>query len=168
MALITGMAAHGAAAAEDNLLLHGALVEEPCVLKPGDEDIRLDFGGIIDKYLYRYGRTQAKPFNLTLQDCDVSLGKTVTISFRGTESKALPGLLALNGDSRTSGIALGIETVAGKPIPLNKSGRGYVLVNGDNSLQLQVYIQAEAEAIAKKTIEPGEFAAVATFGLQYE
>lgn len=36
---------------ENNVHLYGALVAEPCVVPSGDEEIHLDFGSIIDKYL---------------------------------------------------------------------------------------------------------------------
>lgn len=167
LALCAGLSMHWAAAA-DNMLLHGALVAEPCTLQPGDEDIQLDFGTVIDKYLYANGRTSAKPFSLTLLDCDVSLGKTVKITFGGVESPALPGLLLPQSAGQVSGIALGIETAAGKPVTLNKPSQGQTLANGNNSLQLQAYIQGEPGAIAGKNIGLGEFTATATFGLEYE
>ncbi|CUY36361.1 MULTISPECIES: fimbrial protein [Serratia] len=159
--------ASGSALAADNMYFHGALVAEPCTLRPGDEDIRLDFGSVIDKYLYTYGRTPGKAFNLVLQDCDLSLGKTVKVTFTGAESAALPGLLLPDGGSPL-GIALGIETMAGSPVALNKPSQGYALANGSNSLQLQVYIQGEPAAIAQKSIGLGVFSSVATFALEYE
>lgn len=167
LALIAGLGIPWLVAA-DNMLLHGALVAEPCTLRPGDEGIQLDFGTVIDKYLYTYGRTPAKPFSLTLLECDVSLGKTVKITFSGTESSALPGLLAPQSTGQASGIALGIETAAGNPVELNKPSQGYGLANGSNILQLQAYIQGEPGAIAGRDIGLGEFSAMATFELEYE
>jgi len=159
--------ASGSGVAADNMYFHGALVAEPCTLRPGDEDIRLDFGSVIDKYLYAHGRTPGKAFGLTLEDCDLSLGKTVKITFTGAESLALPGLLAPDGGS-PHGIALGIETMAGAPVALNKPSQSYVLANGGNSVQLQVYIQGEEAAIAQRNIGLGAFSSVATFALEYE
>ncbi|HEB0103791.1 TPA: fimbrial protein [Serratia marcescens] len=155
-------------AAIDNLRFSGALVAEPCTLRPGDEDIRLEFGTVIDKYLYAYGRTPGKAFSLVLQDCDISLGNSVKVTFNGAESITLPGLLRPDGDSLAKGIALGLETAAGKPLALNKPSEAYVIGKGSNSLQLQVYVQGEPEAIAQKRIGLGAFSAVATFGLEYE
>ena len=156
------------ARAADNMVFHGALVAEPCTLRPGDEDISLDFGPVIDKYLYSYGRTQTKRFELVLQECDISLGNTVKVTFSGTGSTALPGLLALNDVSQASGIALGIETGDGKPVPLNKAAPPYLLSRGGNVLQFQAYIQGEPQAIAQKKINPGAFSAVATFAIEYQ
>ncbi|MEN4243661.1 fimbrial protein [Serratia marcescens] len=158
----------GGVIAAENMHFSGALVAEPCTLRPGDEDIRLDFGTVIDKYLYTYGRTEGKAFSLVLQDCDISLGNSVKVTFTGAESAALPGLLRPDGGSLAKGIALGLETATGAPLALNKPSEGYAIGKGSNSLQLQVYVQGEPEAIAQKSIGLGAFSAVATFGLEYE
>ncbi|MCC4106644.1 fimbrial protein [Serratia ureilytica] len=168
LALVAGLGIQGAAAAAENIRLYGALVAEPCTLRPGDEDVRLDFGTVVDKYLYANGRTPAKAFSLTLQDCDLSLGKTVKVTFSGTKSLELPELLALDGASQASGIALGLETADGKPVALNKPSQGFTLAKGSTRLALQVYVQGEPTALAKKSIGLGAFSAVATFGLAYE
>jgi type 1 fimbria pilin len=167
LALMAGLCAQGLSAA-DNMLFHGALVAEPCTLKSGDEDVNLDFGTVIDKYLYTHGRTPAKSFSLTLQDCDLSLGKTVKVTFSGNSSMELPELLALDGGSQANGIALGLETATGQPVILNKPSQGIALNGGSTSLVWQVYVQGEPTALAKKSIGLGEFSAVATFGLAYE
>ncbi len=103
-----------------------------------------------------------------MQDCDLSLGKTVKVTFNGNKSLELPDLLALDGGSQASGIALGLETAAGQPVVLNKPSQGMTLASGGNSLALQVYVQGEPTAIAQKSIGLGAFSAVATFGLEYE
>ncbi|MBO2006675.1 type 1 fimbrial protein [Serratia marcescens] len=124
----------------------------------------MELDPVIDKYLYMHSRTPAKPFSLTLQDCDVSVGKTVKLTFSGTRKRRLARPAGFGWRQRAS-IALGIAT-AGKPV-VNKPGQGYALVNGTNSLQLQVYIERR-EAIAQKKISLGAFSAVTTFGLEYE
>ena len=154
--------------AAENMRLHGALLAEPCVIPPGDETVVLDFDTVIDKYLYLNTRTPGQPFTLHLAQCDLSLGKTVRVTFSGTESTALPGLLALNGASQASGIAIGMETPQGEPLPINQQGKAQALVSGDNILTAQAYVQGETDALKHKTIERGPFSAVATFSLEYE
>lgn len=44
------------------MYLQGALVAEPCVIPLSDEEITLDFGTIIDKYLYLNTRTFLMPY----------------------------------------------------------------------------------------------------------
>ncbi|EGS1685947.1 type 1 fimbrial protein [Enterobacter cloacae] len=167
-ALIAGSLAFSCVAQADNVHLHGALVAEPCVIAPGDENVRLDFGTVIDKYLYANDRTHGQAFEIHLTECDLSLGKTVKVTFSGRENSSLKGLLAIDGGSRASGIAIGMETQAGQPLPLNKIGDGYRLISGSNTLTVLAYVQGEPEAIAHRTIERGPFSAIATFSLEYE
>ncbi|MFJ4235940.1 fimbrial protein [Serratia nevei] len=163
--LLLGLSALPAGAV-DNMKFIGALVAEPCVIPPGQETVALDFGSVVDKYLYLNQRTPGTSFDITLADCDLSLGKTVRITLSGTESLALPGLLA--PASQAGGIAIGLETPAGKAVPLNRPGDKFSLASGANGIRLQAYVRGEPEAIANKTIGRGAFSAVATFSLEYE
>lgn len=166
--LIAGVLAFSGQVQADNVRLHGALVAEPCVIAPGDENVRLDFGTVIDKYLYANERTHGQAFDIRLGECDLSLGKTVKVTFSGTENLRLKGLLAIDGGSKASGIAIGMETQGGQPLPLNKAGEGYRLVAGNNTLTVLAYVQGEPEAIAQRRIVRGPFSAIATFRLEYE
>lgn len=161
---------HAAQAADDenNVHFYGALAAEPCVIPPGQEEIQLDFGTIVDKYLYQNTRTLGQPFEIRLTECDLTLTKTVSVMFLGTESIALPGLLAVDSGSGATGIAIGLETQAAKQLPLNKASDSYQLQNGSNTISLKAYVQGEPQAIANKTIGRGAFSAVATFRLEYE
>ena len=152
----------------DNVRLHGVLVAEPCVIAPGGESVALDFGTVIDKYLYTNQRTRGQTFEIRLTECDASLGKTVKVAFSGIENPNLTGLLAVAGGSQANGIAIGMETLAGQKLPLNKPGEGFRLVNGSNTLTMLAFVQGEAQAIANKSIERGPFSAIATFSLEYE
>ncbi|HGM6909399.1 TPA: fimbrial protein [Serratia marcescens] len=155
------------AGAADNLRFSGALVAEPCVIPPGQETIALDFGNVVDKYLYLNQRTPGVPFAITLADCDLSLGKTVTVTLSGKESAALPGLLAPAAGSQAAGIAIGLESAAGEALPVNRPGGKVSLASGSNNIRLQAYVQGEPDAIAKKALVRGTFDAVATFTLEY-
>ncbi|ATM76049.1 MULTISPECIES: fimbrial protein [Serratia] len=153
----------------DNLHFRGALVAEPCVIPPGEESIQLDFGTVIDKYLYLNQRTHGQQFAIPLAECDLTLGSTgVRVTFRGNENVSLPGLLALDAASQASGIAIGLEAADGKPLPLNHAGERYLLAKGSNLMVFKAYVQGEPEALAEKTINRGPFNAVATFSLEYE
>lgn len=156
------------AAGDNNLYLHGALVAEPCVIPPGDEEITLDFGTIIDKYLYLNTRTLGQAFEIHLEECDLTLGKTVSVTFTGTENQALPGLLAIDGGSEATGIAIGFETPSAKPLPLNTQSDTSLLQDGGNIIALRAYVQGEPDALRDQRIKRGLFSAVATFHLEYE
>lgn len=69
--------------AADNLSFKGNLVEEACTLRPGDEAITLELWDVTSKHLYINTRTQGKGFKVHLEDCDTSIGNTVTITLGG-------------------------------------------------------------------------------------
>lgn len=157
-----------AAPPQVSVLYSGNLVAEPCTLLPENENVIVDFGSVVDKYLYLNNRTHGVPFQLNLTDCDLGLGKTLKVTFNGPESTALPGLLALAAESQASGIAIGMETEQGQPLPLNAASGKYPLQDGNTVIRLQAYIQGEPAAITDKTIGRGPFNAIATFNLEYE
>ncbi|MEG2734529.1 MAG: fimbrial protein [Hafnia sp.] len=156
------------AADDNNVHLHGALVVEPCVILPGDEEISLNFSTIIDKYLYLNTRTLGQTFEIHLKECDLTVGKTVRLTITGTESSALPGLLAIDGSSEASGIVIGLETASAKPLPLNQTSNKLLLQEGSNVIALKAYVQGEPTALRDQSIGRGPFSATATFNLEYE
>ncbi|CUZ17754.1 MULTISPECIES: fimbrial protein [Serratia] len=166
MALLIVFTPH--ARAEDNLYFHGELVAEPCVIPPGSEIVPLDFGTVIDKYLYSYQRTLPIPLSIQLAECDLSLGQSLTVTFVGSENGSLPGYLALDTGSQARGVAIGLESMEGKSLPLNKRGEKISLVSGNNQIRLQAYIRGEPLALQSRTIVRGDFSAAVTFNLEYE
>ncbi|MEB5742700.1 type 1 fimbrial protein [Klebsiella aerogenes] len=157
-----------ATAAEDNVKLSGTLVAEPCVIPPGEENVRLEFGTVVDKYLYANQRTKSQPFTIHLTECDPDIAGTVSVTFAGTPSPTLPGLLALDAGSGATGVAIGLETPDGKLLRLGQVTAAVPLEAGENQLVYQAYVQGEPEAIANRNIGRGEFTATANFSLNYE
>lgn len=155
-------------ALDNNVQISGRLVTEPCTLDPATSDIPLAFGNLVAKYFYSTNRTPGEPFVIRLQNCDTSVGKTATVTFTGTESRGLPGLMVPNGGG-AQGIAFGIETddVRAQPVPLNKPSPVFDLGNGTTELHLQGYVQGEPDAIANQSILTGPFTGTATFELAY-
>lgn len=153
---------------DNNVHFHGALVAEPCVIAPGDENLQLNFGSVVDKYLYKNTRTHALPLEIRLAECDLTLVNMVKITFSGTENITLPGLLSIDEGSEASGIAIGLETADGKLLPINKKSDKYQLQNGINIIAFKGYVQGEPKAIVEKSIKRGSFSSVATFNLEYE
>ncbi|TQI82262.1 type 1 fimbria pilin [Serratia fonticola] len=156
------------ACAQDNMRFYGALVAEPCVIPPGKETITLDFGTVVDKYLYQHQRTLGQRFELHLAQCDLSLAKRVKVSFTGVPNMALPGMLALDGGSEAQGIAIGLETLDAKRLPIDEPSEQYGLLAGSNIIVLRAFIQGEPKALMDRTIKRGSFAGTATFTLEYE
>ncbi|QOY69024.1 MULTISPECIES: fimbrial protein [unclassified Pseudomonas] len=165
LVLSLGLIAEGNAA--DNLSFRGNLVEEACTIRPGDEAITLELWDLTSKYLYLNTRSLGKVFKLHLEDCDTTVGNTVTITFGGRENPELPGLLALDGGSGASGIAVGLETPANNPLPLNTVSDRQVLSDGNNVIELKAYVQGEPRAIQDQTIGHGAYTVTSTFTLDY-
>lgn len=146
----------------------GTLVDEPCTVDPADTDIQLDFGTVIDTYLYLNTRTNSQPFTIHLENCDID-GWTgeggVITRFEGTQSAELPGYLAFS-DS-TMGAAIGIEEADGTFLGLGKNSAPHQLNDGSVALTFQAFVQGEPTALEKKSIALGSFSATATFFLEY-
>lgn len=166
--LLTSTFTGAQAAGGTGVSMHGTLVAEPCIIPLGEGEIRLDFGTVAEKFLYKHARTAAQPFSIHLADCDLSIGTTVKMTFLGTESTALQGLLAPDVGSNARGIAIGIETPDAKAVKINKASDRFTLRSGDNHIPFRAWIQGEPQAISQQKIKPGSVSATATFELQYE
>lgn len=160
--------ANNALAAEDNVHFSGVLVAEPCSLPDINSDIQLNFGTVVEKYLYQYQRTRSQPFTISLKDCDPTLMSTVSVKFQGTADTELTDLLALDASSTAKGVAIGIELEDGTLLPLNKTGPYNQLSSGENTLKFNAFVQAQPTVIANKSLKAGEFKAISTFILSYQ
>ncbi|MFH6569242.1 MULTISPECIES: fimbrial protein [Pseudomonas] len=156
----------GAGLAADNLTLSGALVAAACKIKAGDEVLAVDLGAVTNADLYLYTRTVGKTFQIHLEDCNTGISNSVTTTFSGTENTKLPGLLALGGTIE-KGVAIGLETLGGTPLPLNVASARQALSNGANVIAFKVFIKGEPQAVANRLIKPGYYTAVSTFTLDY-
>lgn len=151
--------------AADNLRMDGTLVAEPCSLDAKAADVSVDFKNIIDKALYANTRTPGQAFAIDLTDCDPSMGKKVSVIFKGQEDSVLPGLLAITGTAK--GVAVGIETESGQPVEINKSTLEFPIDRPNLHLVFQGYVQGEPDALANHQIVVGAFSSIATFELDY-
>ena len=146
----------------------GTLVDEPCTVDPNDTDIQLDFGTIVDKYLYKNTRTHSQPFTIHLLDCNIDGwggDGTVTARFEGSESLSLPGFLAFS--EPTMGAAIGIEESDGTFLGLNKNSIPVKLADGSVALNYQAFVQGEPDALKNESLTLGDFSATTTFFLEY-
>lgn len=155
-------------AAEDNLYFSGTLVNEPCALAEEDQLVELDFKTVVDKDLYLNGRTVGRPIELHLQNCDLGTGqRSVSITFNGNESSDPAGLLLVQS-ATVKGLMVGLETPAGKALPLNKIHRMGDLSSGSYQISFHAYLQGKAEVLANRALGQGDFDASLTFALTYE
>lgn len=160
-------ASTGSVQADVDVNVSGVVVLRACSIRPGDDKIPLHFGSLTSEYLYSMTRTPGRDFAIGLVECDTGIADTVTVTFTGNRNPELPGLLAIDTSSNASGIAIGIETAAGNPLPLDTVSDEQAIGDGSNVIALKAYLQGEPTAIANRTIEPGAFSATSTFTLGY-
>ncbi|MBL5898804.1 type 1 fimbrial protein [Lelliottia amnigena] len=160
--------ANTAHAADDNVHFSGALVSEPCTLPEADQDIHLDFGTVIEQYLYQYQRTKSQSFTIHLTECDPTILNTVSVTFQGAADTELTNMLALDESSISKGVAIGLELADGTPLAINKSSPYTQLTTGNNSLTFNAFAQAKPSVVTRKSLTEGEFTATASFMLTYQ
>ncbi|MEQ1964066.1 fimbrial protein [Xenorhabdus khoisanae] len=140
-----------------------------CSIKTEDQNIEVDFGNISNRDLYQKHRTENQRFSLRLENCDPRVTKRLKIKFAGESSKELPGLLAIRSTAGTGGVAIGMETTDGTPIPFNKTSEFPLLADSRNNvIPFRAYIQAEPSALQEKKIGVGRFTAIAAFEVNYD
>lgn len=151
---------------------HGEVVSEPCEVDINADGQDVDFGTIAIKTFYAEGRSESKPFSINLKNCDISISKTVLVSFTGTEDGEQTGYLSLQS-AKVKGLAVGLESVSGDVqsptsfIPLNNGSAKYNLNQGANSLKFSAFIKASPKSIADHSITEGDFSTTAEFHLEY-
>lgn len=169
--LMAGMAQHSAQAASADVVLKGSLVAEPCTVTAGSDgdNVVVDFGTIAEKTFYslKSRRTWLQPFHILLKECDLSLGKTVKITFTGTEDPEQSGLLAVKGNNGVAHVAVGLQTPDGQAFDFNQQSDVYMLQSGITQLDFKAYLQASDEGVRTESVGRGVFEAVSTFELEY-
>jgi len=137
------------------------------MLDPKDGQIDIDIGSVSDKYLYSYQRSPGTPFAIHLLNCDLSLGKEVTIEFTGVEDSLQPGFLKLFSGG-AQGVAVGFETPEHVFVPLLEKIDFIALQPGENIIALQMFVSGEKSAISQKNILPGSIETAAEFRIEYQ
>ncbi|MBC8944998.1 MULTISPECIES: fimbrial protein [Xenorhabdus] len=170
---LLGIGSQQGAYAKDNLRqnvrITMTVLAPPCVIKPEDKFMEVNFGNIINRDLYLYHRTPSQQLRLHLEECDPRAAQKVKIRFIGQESREQPGLLAFSYGSSASGAAIGMEKLDGTPLPFNKTAQFRLSdTSSNNVIPFQAYVKADPSALLQNKIGVGEFNAMATFELSYE
>lgn len=150
----------------------GSVIDSPCSVAPGDEDIDVPLGQISNKVLSgtsaAYSQTQ--PITIRLHDCvfaDNSAPK-VTVKFAGTADSQNAQLYANTGTAQGVGIRL-MDTMAGNiPLKANDPSAERVLTLGENLLKFGARLEAvSGSGSGSGTIATGTVAADVTFSFDY-
>lgn len=166
LSLLLGGIAFSSQAGSDTLLLTitGEVVSQPCVLKAGDENIKVDMSTITDADLARDKEGPTKPFQIHLEQCNASVAKSVKVTFSGTAAAGDAAVLALTPTSEAKGIGIGLREKDNTILPINKASRPVKVNDGNTTLDFGTYVKL----LSLPDLKPGKFTATANFKLEYE
>ncbi|HBU6130984.1 TPA: fimbrial protein [Enterobacter chuandaensis] len=106
---------------------------------------------------------QAKAFNISLENCDVTTYTNATVTFHGQSSPEQAGVLANTaGSGAATGVALQLFGPDGNKLDVEKESSSQSLSTGTNKIPMSVdYVTTNAEPTA------GAVESVATFQITY-
>lgn len=157
----------------------GSVINSPCSIAPGDEDIDVPLGQVANKVLEAgAGYSLTQPITIHLQNCDltahtsVSSGtgtvdypsfSKVTVQFAGSADASNAELYANTGTAQGVGIRL-MDTMAGNvPLLANTTSAEHGLTSGDNLLKFGARLEKNGQAVVTGTV-----AADVTYALNYK
>lgn len=143
----------------------GSVVNAPCSVSADSEhgivildQVTLDSMGV-------KGETsgQAKAFNISLENCDVTTYTNATVTFHGQSSPDQAGVLANTaGSGAAKGVALQLFGPDGNKLNVEKESSKQILSTGTNKIPMSVDYVTTADAATAGAVE-----SVATFQVTY-
>lgn len=142
----------------------GSIIDAPCSIAPDDNGEQVvDLGEVSKKLMESGGTSNPKNFEIKLEQCDISDGKSsVTATFTGAASADNPDLLGITGTAKGASIA--ITDGSGQLIKLGTASPAQKLQTGNNTLEFSAYLQGKTGV----AVVPGSFTSVADFTLAYQ
>lgn len=160
-----------------NVTFDGELVDRPCQVDPGslNQTVRFLERPARD-FWWAPAKSPAENFSIRLTDCDTtSIWKTVKLKFSGDREMNMTGqsdyFLKVTGVNQGK-LAVGLlDTDGTSPLKLGEAhnkGQGGRIDGNSLQLNFKAFVQATPEAVARKSVQPGEYTSVANFELFYE
>lgn len=140
----------------------GSIIDAPCSIAAKDVEQVIPLGEIANKALEDGGKSEPRPFDIELENCDLGTIKTVTTTFTGAADTNEPTMLGITGSASGAGIVL--TDGSSKPITLGKATDGQTLQDGTNTLLFSAYLQGDGAS----SIVPGSFTSVTNFTISYQ
>lgn len=155
----------------------GELLDRPCQIDPGSLGQTVVFmERPVKDFQYSPGRSPTETFKIRLIDCDMtSIWKTVKLKFSGDRESNMTGqadyFLKVGGVNQGK-LAVGLlDTDGVTPLKLgavHNNSQGTPISGNALDLNFKAFVQATPEAIANKSVRPGEYTSIANFELFYE
>lgn len=159
--------------ARSDMFFTGSLLERPCQLDPTSSEQYVAFPeSTLPQFHNVPGRSSSKKFVIKLFNCQATwFGKVVTVVFSGEQDPGVPGALKVTGvNSGKLAIQL-IDQDGITPLPLGKihhASNGDVIAADSFTLNFSAYVTATPKALADRSVEAGDYAAIATFKINYQ
>lgn len=166
----TAAQADGAILIGGELKFHGRVVVQPCSIAPGDERLLVDFKKLSTRDLYINKQSLPVGFTLHLINCNTTVYKTLTVTFSGDRSQALPASLRVrnNVSGESAGIAIDLLQESGEPVTLDEPTPAKDLTSGSMQLDFQARVRVEPEALQQHSLQLGAFTSTASYTLNYQ
>lgn len=150
----------------------GTVINAPCSIAPGDEDINVNMGQVANKVLESGNKySQNVNYTIHLQDCDLTAQTAgtvqypamskVAVSFAGTPDSSAAELLANTGSAKGAGIRL--IDANGDLLKVGDTSKEINLVTGNNELVFAARVEANTQPVSTGTI-----VSQATYALNYK
>lgn len=141
----------------------GSIVNAPCSIAPGADDLKVSLGQVSNTLLAGGGEQTAVPFTIDLQNCDDATRHTVTATFTG--KSGADGRLGITGEA--SGASILLRDGSGKKVELGTASDAQILNGTSNSLQFSAALKGDGTTDAPVAVGTGAFTSVANFTLAY-
>lgn len=143
----------------------GSVVDVPCSVSADSEHGIVMLDQVSLKSMATKGETsgQAKAFNISLEDCDVTTYTNATVTFHGQSNTDQAGVLANTaGSGAATGVALQMFGPDGNKLDVEKESSKQILSNGTNVISMSVDYVTISDAATAGAVE-----SVATFQITY-
>ncbi|ECW0470411.1 TPA: type 1 fimbrial protein [Salmonella enterica subsp. enterica serovar Mississippi] len=160
-----------------NVTFDGELLDTPCQIDSASLNQTVQFLERPAKdFQYAPGRGRAEDFSIRLIQCNTNtIWKTVKLKFNGDKESAMKELseyfLKVTGVN-TGKLAIGILDTDGTTLmklgSAHNRGQGTPINRETLQFNFKAYVQATPDALAQKSVTPGDYASTANFELFYE
>lgn len=143
----------------------GSVVNAPCSVSADSEHGIVILDQVTLDSMGAKGETsgQAKAFNISLENCDVTTYTNATVTFHGQSSPNQAGVLANTaGSGAAKGVALQLFGPDGNKLNVEKESSKQILSTGTNKIPMSVDYVTTADAATAGAVE-----SVATFQVTY-
>lgn len=143
----------------------GSVVNAPCSVSADSEHGIVILDQVTLDSMGAKGKTsgQAKAFNISLENCDVTTYTNATVTFHGQSSPDQAGVLANTaGSGAAKGVALQLFGPDGNKLNVEKESSKQILSTGTNKIPMSVDYVTTADAATAGAVE-----SVATFQVTY-